>query len=72
VLATRPGDGTEPDAIQAFSWAERTAAPVTAPANFSGPVTALWTSGGASALAVVRDLTTGRYAAYVITLACGS
>jgi hypothetical protein len=72
VLATRPGDGSEPDAIQAFSFAERAAQPVTAPANFSGPVTALWTSGGNSALAVTRDLSTGRYAAYVITVDCGS
>lgn len=72
VLATRPGDDSEPDAIQAFSLMDRAPAPVAAPANFSGPVTALWTSGGASAIAVARDLSTGRYAAYVITLACGS
>ena len=72
VLATRPGDGSEPDAIQAFSLSDRAAQPVTTPANFSGPVTALWTSGGNSALAVARDLSTGRYAAYLITVACGS
>ena len=72
VLATRPGDGSEPDAIQAFSFADRAAEAVTAPTNFSGPVTALWTSGGNSALAVAKDLSTGRYAAYVLTVACGS
>jgi hypothetical protein len=72
VLATRPGDSTEPDAIQAFSFSDRAPQAVTAPATFSGPVTALWTSGGNSALAVARDLSTGRYAAYVLTLACGS
>lgn len=72
ILATRPGDGSDPDAIQAFSLVERSAQPVTAPSNFSGPVTALWTSGGNSALAVAHDLSTGRYAAYLITLACGS
>jgi hypothetical protein len=72
VLATRPGDGSEPDAIQAFSLVNRAARPVTAPANFSGPVTALWTTGGTSALAVAHDLSTGRYAAYVITVVCGS
>jgi len=72
VLATRLGDGTEPDAIQGFSLAERTPQPVTATATFPGPVTALWTSGGNSVLAVVRDLSTGRYVAYVLTLACGS
>ena len=72
VLATRSGDATEPDAVQAFGFEQRAAEAVTAPAIFSGPVTALWTSGGSSALAVSRDLSTGRYAAYILTVACGS
>ena len=37
-----------------------------------GPVTALWPSSGSAAIAVVRDLETGKYAAYLITLACGA
>lgn len=72
VLATRPGDATEPDAIQAFGFDQHAPEAVTAPAIFSGPVTALWTSGGSSALAVSRDLSTGRYAAYILTVGCGS
>lgn len=72
VLATRPGDGSEPDAIQAFSIAERAPQTITAPVSFPGPVTALWSFGGNSALAVARDLSTGTYSAYVITVACGS
>lgn len=72
VLATRPGDGSEGDSIQAFGYAERGAMPVSAPTTFSGTVTALWTSGGNSAVAVAHDLTTGRYAAYIVTVACGS
>jgi len=72
VLATRPGDGSEPDAIQGFSIADRAAQTVTAPVSFPGPVTALWSFGGNSALAVARDLSTGTYSAYVITVACGS
>jgi hypothetical protein len=76
ILATRPGSdgtpGSEPDAIQTFSFADRAPQPVTAPVVFSGPVTALWTFGGNSALAVSKDLSTGRYAAYVLTVACGS
>jgi len=71
VLATRPGE-SEGDAIQAWSVANRSAVPVTAPVDFPGPVTALWTSGGTGALAVAHDLTTGRYSAYVLTLVCGS
>jgi hypothetical protein len=71
VLTTRPGDASEPDAIQAFAIVNRAAVPLAEPAAFPGPVTALWSSGATSALAVVRDLTTGRYGAYVVTLVCG-
>jgi hypothetical protein len=71
VLATRPGDAGEPDAIQAFAIVNRAALALTAPVEFAGPVTALWPSGAISALAVVRDPLTGRYAAYVITVVCG-
>ena len=72
VLATRPGDAGEPDAIQAFAIVNRATAPLTAPVEFAGPVTALWPSSATSALAVARDPLTGRYAAYVITVVCGS
>lgn len=71
ILATRPGDGSEPDAVQAFALAGGTAVPLTAPVTLSGPVTALWPSGAGSALAVARDLSTGKYGAYVLTVACG-
>jgi len=71
VLATRPGDGGEADAIQAFAIVNRAALPLTAPVEFAGPVTALWPSSATSALAVARDTLTGRYAAYVITVVCG-
>jgi hypothetical protein len=71
VLATRPGDAGEPDAIQAFAIVNRAAAPLTAPVEFAGPVTALWPSSPTSVLAVARDPLTGRYAAYVITVVCG-
>jgi hypothetical protein len=72
VLATRPGDAGESDAIQAFAIVNRAALPLTAPVEFAGPVTALWRSSATAALAVVRDPLTGRYAAYVITVVCGS
>jgi hypothetical protein len=70
VLATRPG-GAEPDAVQAFAIVNRAAVPLGAPAEFPGPVTALWVSGQASALAVSKNITTGKYAAYLLTLVCG-
>jgi hypothetical protein len=71
VLATRPGEG-EPDAIQSWSVVDRSAVAVTPPVNFPGPVTALWASSGTGAVAVARDLATGRYAAYAVTVVCGS
>jgi hypothetical protein len=71
VLATRPGDGSEADAVQAFTIANGAAAPLTAPVDLPGPVTALWVSGGTSALAVSKSLSTGKYAAYLLTVACG-
>ena len=69
VLATRPGGG--PDAVQAYAIVNRAAAPLGAPAEFSGPVTALWVSGHASALAVSKNIATGKYAAYLLTVVCG-
>ena len=72
VLATRPGDGSGPDAIQAFSIVNRSPVPLTAAVDFPGPVVALWPSGGNSAVAIVRNLTSGRYEAYLLTVSCGS
>jgi hypothetical protein len=71
VLATRAGDSSEPDAIQAFWMVNRTATPLASPVTFSGPVTALWPSGATSALAVMHDPATRRYQAYVLTMVCG-
>jgi hypothetical protein len=71
VLATHPGDGDEPDAIQAFSIVNRTANPLAPPLAFAGSVTALWPETAATALAVTSDPATGKYAAYLVSLACG-
>jgi hypothetical protein len=71
VLATRPGDSAEPDAIQSYAISGGAAMPVTAPVLFPGPVTALWPSGAGAALAVARDLASGEYVAYVVSILCG-
>jgi hypothetical protein len=71
VLATRPGEGSEADAVQAFTIANGAAVPLSAPVEMAGPVTALWVSGGTAALAVSKNLSTGKYAAYLLTVACG-
>lgn len=72
VLATKPGDAREGDAIRAYSLMNHVPTPLTAPVDFSGPVTALWTSGRDSALAVAHDAETGRYGVWLITVTCGS
>jgi hypothetical protein len=70
VLATRPGDRGQPDTVQAFTLIDRAAQPLTEAADFSGPVVALWTSGGSAATVVTRDLRTGKYSAYAVTVIC--
>jgi hypothetical protein len=70
ILATKAGDSHEPDAIRAYSMVNRTPVPLTAPVEFPGPITALWTANGVSAIAVVQDLSTGRYQAYLLTVLC--
>jgi hypothetical protein len=70
VLATRPGDSSATDGLQAFSIVNRSATPLTPPVELPGPVAALWPSGGTSAVAIVHNLATGRYEAYVVTVAC--
>ena len=71
VLATRPGDRGQPDTVQAFAMVDRTPQPLTDAADFPGPVLALWTTGGNAATVIVRDLRTGKFAAYVLTVVCG-
>ena len=71
VLATRAIDTAEPDAIQSWAIVDRAASPVTAPLPLPGPVTALWPATPDSALAVVRNLASRRYEAYLVTLICG-
>ena len=70
VLATRPGDSNSTDAVQAYSIVDRAATPLTAPAEFPGPVVALWPSAGSAATAIVKNQATGKYEAYTITVAC--
>jgi hypothetical protein len=71
ILATKASDAREPDSIRAYALSNRVPVALTAPVDFSGPVTALWSAGGASAVAVVRDLDTARYAVYLLTVVCG-
>jgi len=74
VLATGKGDWTQPDSIQAYEIdATGRAATLTGnPIEFAGPVMSLWATGASGvARAVVHDLKTGEYEAYVVTASCG-
>jgi hypothetical protein len=71
VLASRPGDRGQPDAIQAFTMVERNFEPLTEAVEFPGPVTAMWTTGGNAATVVVHNLATGKFSAYLVTVVCG-
>jgi hypothetical protein len=71
ILATQAGDGSEPDAIRAYEMVNRMPVALPGTLEMPGPVTALWGLGGNGAMAVVRDLVTGRYQAYAITVRCG-
>ncbi|MFB3915917.1 MAG: hypothetical protein ACE14M_04270 [Terriglobales bacterium] len=70
VLATRPGGSAETDAAQAFEIVGRQAIAVSDPVDFPGPVTALWSRDN-EATAVARNVKTGRYEAYSLSLDCG-
>jgi hypothetical protein len=69
VLATRNGDYTQTDAVQGFQVIARDPVAVTAALDFAGPVTVLRASGDV-ATAVSHNLKTGKYEAYLLTLAC--
>jgi hypothetical protein len=72
ILATGTGDWTERDTVQAFEIVENKAVAVSPPLELPGPVTALWTArAGNRVSAVVRNLTTGKYEAYSLTITCG-
>jgi hypothetical protein len=72
LLVTGVGDGEVPDVIRAFEIADREPVEIARPVEFEGPITSLWTSsGGNSAIAVVRNLKTGKYDAFELAINCG-
>jgi hypothetical protein len=79
LLVTGRRDWTQADTIQAVEIRERRAQPVTSPVEVAGAIIALHTpatrsadeaSASASAVAVVRNLQTGRYEAYRLSITC--
>lgn len=71
VLADSRSEGPN-DTVQAYEIADREAVAVSAPAEFSGRIAALWTdTDGGSVIAVAQDSETGRYEASRLSLTCG-
>jgi hypothetical protein len=70
VLATESGDAGS-DTIRAFELPDRDPIAMSQPADFGGPITALWAeSSGNGVVAVSRNSETGRYEAFRLTIAC--
>ncbi len=71
VLVSSPGEDDEKDSVRAYEIPDRDAVAVSAPLEFPGEVTALWTEAkGDSAIAVARNAATGEYEAFRISMAC--
>jgi hypothetical protein len=58
------------DEVQAYVILKQQLRPVAEPAEFPGPVTALWSKPDGTAVAVAHDRTSGRYAAYSLRVTC--
>lgn len=71
LLVTRSGDWTETDAITAYEIVDWQALAVGWPIEFPGPVMSLESRANNGAIAVVRNLKTGRYEAYQLSISCG-
>jgi len=73
VLATGPGDWTQPDRLQLYEITDQRATAVGEALEVPGPVLTLWpASDGKSARVVVRNLETGVYEASIVTVACSN
>jgi hypothetical protein len=71
LLVSAAGDDTVADSLHAYEMVDREPNEVASQLAMDGPITALWPSADtSSAVAVVRNLQTGQYDAYNITIAC--
>ncbi|HWQ02907.1 MAG TPA: hypothetical protein VNL38_00360 [Candidatus Nitrosotenuis sp.] len=71
LLVTGDGDWTEPDVVSAIGLEGNEAVPVAAPLALPGPVLAMRTGEDRRrAIAIVRNLSSGQYEAYAISISC--
>lgn len=69
ILVTSAADRDSNDSIAAFEIVDRKPVESSDPMEFPGPITALWAAPD-GAVAVARNLNSGRYAAYSIAITC--
>ena len=74
ILASGAGDDTTPDTVQAFEWKDGSAVAVSDEEHFPGPVSFHPRSAieASTATAVVRNLRTGNYEAYRLSISCAN
>lgn len=71
VLATNASEASG-DSVRAYEFPDRDPVAVSAPVDFSGSISAMWTEArGDTAVVVTRNRETGRYEAFRLALACG-
>jgi hypothetical protein len=70
LLVTQAGDDTTSDSLRAFDIPDREPILVSAPLEFPGPITALWTHDPSSAMVIAHNLRTGQYEAYSVSITC--
>jgi hypothetical protein len=71
VLVSRPGDRTQPDAIQAMEISNREPVPVSSALELPGSITSLWQStDGKSVNMVTRDVLSKTYEASILSIDC--
>ena len=70
ILATSSG-GEDQDSIRAYEFPDRDPVAVSAPADFSGAITALWSEAkGDTAVAIAHNREAGSYGAFRVALSC--
>jgi hypothetical protein len=71
VVASGSRDHSSQDTLQGFEVDPQAVTPVTAIAEFPGPILSLENANESEAVAIVFNLTTGNYEAYRVAIACG-
>jgi hypothetical protein len=71
ILATRQHDRTETDAVTVYEWTGSELRALTDPLEMNGTIVSMWSpDGDGAARAVVHNLKTGNYEAYLLKVGC--